>query len=293
MKTRSLYSLLIILLVVGCGQDNTDQTTRRGYRYVHHVDEAGQKAVPGEYAYFNIVMRHGDSILNTSYGMADIPRIRIPNAEEFSTETPIIVDALEIMGKGDSLTLYYPLDSLENVPPAFAHIDVVEYDLALVDIKTGEEYQAEMDSILALRQVEMQATQARKPEVAAFASETLSDYNQGNLGVETTPSGLKYIIHEEGTGDMPSPGDMVSVHYFGTFMDGNSFDTSFEGGEPFTFPLGQGRAIPGWDEGIAYLMEGAKASLIVPPALGYGETGYMDIPGNTTLYFYVELKEVN
>ncbi|MCL4117245.1 UNVERIFIED_CONTAM: hypothetical protein GTU68_041228 [Idotea baltica] len=86
---------------------------------------------------------------------------------------------------------------------------------------------------------------------------------------------------------------MAAVQYYGAFMDGKKFDTSFEQGEPFRFPLGQGRAIKGWDEAVALFKKGTVASLFIPPALGYGEAGYLDIPGNAQLYFLVELVGIN
>ena len=282
-----------ILMMVSCATEPERAMSPRGFEYIKHVSSGGEVVKPGEYAYFNIVMRHKDSVLNSSYGESDMPRIRIPSAEEYTEQTPVVVDALAIMAKGDSVTLFYPLDSLENVPPAFADIDVIEYDLIMEDIKDEMAYEAEMNAAMQEREAAAKQLQERLPEVSALAAETLAAYNKGTLNVTKTPSGLEYIIHEEGTGARPSNGDMTAVQYFGTFMDGKKFDSSFDSGRAFSFPIGQQRAIGGWDEGIAYLKEGAKASLIVPPSLGYGETGYMDIPGNTTLYFYVELEKVN
>ncbi len=295
MKICSLGLPLIIsmLLLVSCGTDTATESTRRGYSYNHHVSTGGQTPQPGEYAYFHIVMRYQDSVLNTSHGMSDLPRIRIPGEEEITDQTPIIVDALEFMAVGDSLTLLYPLDSVESVPPEFAHMDIIEYDLTLVEIKSEEEFQAEMEAVMAERQAAAQAAQARMGEVEELAKLNLDKLEDGSLNLQTSPSGLQYIIHEEGTGEQPQNGDMVSVQYYGTYLDGEMFDTSFDTGEAYGFALGQRSVIAGWDEGIGYLKEGAKASLIVPPALAYGETGYMDIPGNTTLYFYVELERVN
>ena len=107
-----------------------------------------------------------------------------------------------------------------------------------------------------------------------------------------TDSGLQYILVEEGDGRLPESGEIVSVHYTGRLTDGEVFDSSVERGAPFAFPLGQGRVIRGWDEGIALLNEGASARLIIPPDLGYGEGGSGAIPPNATLVFDVELLEI-
>lgn len=107
----------------------------------------------------------------------------------------------------------------------------------------------------------------------------------------TTPSGLKLEIIKEGTGPMPQPGQTVTVHYTGTLTDGKKFDSSLDRGEPISFPLGQGRVIKGWDEGIGLLKIGSRAKLIIPPQLGYGVNGTPGgpIPPNATLIFDVEL----
>lgn len=108
-----------------------------------------------------------------------------------------------------------------------------------------------------------------------------------------TDSGLEILMIEKGSGPKPSSGDVVQVHYVGTLEDGTLFDSSRERGQPFAFPLGQGRVIPGWDEGIALLNQGGKAKLTIPPDLGYGETGAGNvIPPNATLTFEVELIDI-
>lgn len=106
----------------------------------------------------------------------------------------------------------------------------------------------------------------------------------------TTASGLQYTEIGAGTGETPKPGDIVSVHYTGTLTNGVVFDSSYGRGQPIQFPLGQGRVIAGWDEGIGLMKTGGKARLTIPPALGYGAQGAGGvIPPNATLIFDVEL----
>jgi peptidylprolyl isomerase len=115
----------------------------------------------------------------------------------------------------------------------------------------------------------------------------------GEDAFETTDSGLRYVILEEGGGgERPVDGQVVSVHYTGWLEDGSSFDSSIERGQPFSFPLGQQMVIAGWDEGIALLSVGDKARLIIPGDLAYGEAGRPGIPSNATLIFDVELMEI-
>lgn len=128
------------------------------------------------------------------------------------------------------------------------------------------------------------------PQTPANTVQEKGDTAQEDL--ITTSSGLQYVILEEGTGETPKPGSVVSVHYTGTLEDGTQFDSSI-GREPIRFPLGQGHVIPGWDEGIALLKVGSKARFIIPPELAYGERGAGDvIPPNATLIFEVELLSI-
>lgn len=108
----------------------------------------------------------------------------------------------------------------------------------------------------------------------------------------TTDSGLRYRIWKKGDGTKAEKGDKVSVHYAGRLLDGSPFDDSYKRGKPFSFPLGAGRVIKGWDEGIAYLSVGDSATLIIPAELGYGAADRPTIPANSTLIFDVQLMNV-
>ncbi len=109
----------------------------------------------------------------------------------------------------------------------------------------------------------------------------------------TTDSGLKYRDLKVGDGKEAKPGDTVSVHYTGWLKDGKKFDSSRDHGKPFSFPLGAGQVIKGWDEGVAGMKVGGKRRLIIPSKLGYGERGAgSDIPPNSDLIFVVTLLDV-
>ena len=106
-------------------------------------------------------------------------------------------------------------------------------------------------------------------------------------------SGLKYQDLKVGKGAVATAGKTVTVHYRGTLTSGQQFDSSYDRGEPFSFPLGAGQVIRGWDEGVAGMRVGGKRLLTIPPDLGYGARGAGDaIPPNATLIFEVELLKV-
>lgn len=112
-----------------------------------------------------------------------------------------------------------------------------------------------------------------------------------------TITGLKYVRKVNGLGEKPKKGDKVLVHYAGRLTDGTEFDSSIGGGNPFSFRLGKGKVIPGWEEAIPMMRRGEKGVLIIPPHMGYGDKGYgfmskantYIVPPNSTLIFDIEL----
>ncbi len=110
----------------------------------------------------------------------------------------------------------------------------------------------------------------------------------------TTASGLKYNDVVVGKGASPVAGKQVKVHYTGTLENGKKFDSSVDRNEPFSFKIGVGQVIPGWDEGVMTMKVGGKRKLIIPAKLGYGSSGAGGvIPPNATLLFDVELLDVS
>ena len=110
----------------------------------------------------------------------------------------------------------------------------------------------------------------------------------------STPSGLKYTVLKPGKGAIAKSGQTVFVHYTGTLTNGKKFDSSRDRGQPFSFKLGEGRVIRGWDQAISTMKVGDRRKLIIPPKLGYGAAGAGGvIPPNATLIFDVELLKIS
>jgi FKBP-type peptidyl-prolyl cis-trans isomerase len=127
-----------------------------------------------------------------------------------------------------------------------------------------------------------------KPNIEA--GEKFLAENKKRPGVMTTASGLQYEIVKLGTGPKPALSDTVEVHYKGSFIDGNVFESSFETNQPVSFPVG--RVIKGWTEALQLMPVGSRYILYVPYQLGYGANDYGTIPGGSTLIFEVELLNI-
>lgn len=126
-----------------------------------------------------------------------------------------------------------------------------------------------------------------KAEGEAFLAE-----NAAKPGITTLPSGLQYEVLTEGAGQKPSLGSSVTTHYHGTLINGTVFDSSYQRGQPATFPVNG--VIAGWTEALQLMGEGSKYRLYIPSDLAYGKRGAgRDIPGDTALIFDVELLKVN
>lgn len=155
--------------------------------------------------------------------------------------------------------------------------------------------QQEYQKIMQDFQKQLQTIAAEEKKKAGEANAEISrkflEENAKKEGVKVTDSGLQYIVLEEGSGESPKATDTVKVHYEGTLINGQIFDSSIKRGEPVEFPLNH--VIPGWTEGLQLMRPGAKYRFFIPSDLAYGEHGAGDmIAPNSALIFDVELIEV-
>ncbi len=193
------------------------------------------------------------------------------------------------------------LETGRNLRQQFADMDQQCLTTGFMDAiseSTPKLKQEEIQSILiALKnQIESQQRQnyTRVAEENKKQSEAFLEANKENEGVETLPSGLQYKVLSSGpsSGAHPTPFDAVKIHYRGNLIDGRVFDSSYQRGEPHTFPLN--RVIAGWAEILQMMRVGDKWQVVIPPYLAYGQMGYgPDIGPNMALVFEIELLGIN
>ena len=136
---------------------------------------------------------------------------------------------------------------------------------------------------------------ASAPAISVSAVPSTTTIDGKTVPLKATPSGLKYYDTKVGTGPSPKSGQTAAVQYTGTLLDGTKFDSSYDhGSDPFSFPVGMGRVITGWDEGVATMKVGGKRRLVIPGDLAYGPNPPpgAPIPPDATLVFDIELVSV-
>lgn len=154
-----------------------------------------------------------------------------------------------------------------------------------------EEIQALLMSLDQAMKAKQQAASAAEAEAAIAEGEKFLAENAKKEGVQITESGIQYVVVNAGEGEKPSAEDTVTVHYKGTFLNGETFDSSYERNKPAVFPLN--RVISGWTEGVQLMSVGAKYTFTIPSDLAYGPNGNPPrIPGNSVLQFEIELLEI-
>jgi len=204
-------------------------------------------------------------------------------------DTDGLEEGVGMLRKGGKATLIVPQHIAygaeakgQMIPP----YSTIIYEVELLSMRSKEAYDKEREEQMA----EAQAQQGQlKDAEKAVRDQYLAD---NGITVQPTASGLYYVETEKGTGKKAMPGNTVSVHYTGRLLDGTVFDSSVEKGTPYSFRLGVGQVIKGWDEGIAMLNEGGKAVLIIPSDLAYRDQDGGTIPPYSTLVFDVELLSV-
>ena len=210
-----------------------------------------------------------------------------------------IFSGMAMMHKGDSASFIVNIDSTFRtffgqpaMPSQYLPTDVMRFEIKMKDFCSEKEFALrQSNEIKAQMSQRIEEMKTNNPEETEKAAQALAAFLKKNkIDVEPTKSGLYYVMTEEGNGEKPEVGQLVTVHYTGKLLDGTVFDSSVERDQPFQFPLGLGRVIAGWDEGIALMSKGEKGVLYIPYYLAYGDRGAGgDIKPFDNLMFEVEL----
>ena len=295
---------MIIVLIAGltaCGQNSGERSEQdvadfsyevaeSGLKYHFYVQTGTEKPQLEDIVSLEMLYRAGDEILFDSR-QAGMPMFLQMMEPEYPGD---IYEALFMMAKGDSASFAMDAEQfflvtagMMEVPDFVEAGDEIIFEIAMMDIMDEAGFEQEQQRMM---EEQMQESMQRAEQEEGLM---LAYLEQEGITAEPTGSGLYYVEVEAGEGSKPEPGDMVAVHYEGRLLDGTVFDSSIERGQPIEFPLGQGRVIPGWDEGISMMQVGGKATLVIPSYLAYGERGAgRDIPPFSTLVFEVELVDI-
>jgi len=268
---KKLFYLSIpfmILLFVACGSKDFRQT-ESGLTYKIHERNRGDKALIDNIVKMEVAYRYPeDSVFFHSKDFGEFMYIPVIPSE-YSGD---IYEGLRMLAKGDSATFKFDAMSFfittaktPMIPDFIGQDDSLFVDIRVLEIFTQEQYEEYVRK--------QREDRVKEQEIAKHQEEDLlQDYlSENNITVEPEESGLIIVVEEEGTGPKPQSGQNVTVHYTGKILDGTVFDSSVERGQPFTFRLGRGQVIRGWDEGVSKLNVGSRATLIIPSYLAYGD----------------------
>jgi len=291
-----MFMTCCILLSACNNKSKKIQLTTSGYPYTLHTKLKGPKPKVGDEVSYHMIVFKNDSLVQSTYYMMRPRKIVVPPIDEVAKPAPPDYESILLMSPGDSLTVYQKLDTFDvrNLPPGVTPKDTFIYHIKLFNIKP----KSVLDKELA-------AIKAREQSVGDSTLALIKAYRAGQLNdqLQTTESGLKYIIHRPG-GDLKPKGiKIVDVHYSGFLSDGKPFENTWSSGRPIVFRMGSNKVIPGWEEGLKLIGKGGRATFFIPHTLAYGVAGKeseeladgtktVAIPEKEELIFYVELLDV-
>lgn len=286
MKQSKLILMLALgACMAGCGQSGFKKTPS-GLEYKIFESHDGAKPKEGDYLKMEIIEKVGDSLMHDTHGSTPA---RIPF--QLSHQKFDFMEGLALLSAGDSALFMVPGDSLPAFqrPPFLKKGDNIYIYVKLLAIQNFAQVQEEVQK--------EHAAQLAKDDKA------IADYLSANhIQATKTPSGVYMVIHQQGSGDAPKEGQMVSINYTGKTLNGKAFDSNTDSSaqvmhhplKPLQFMAGRHQMIQGMDDGIMQLNKGAKATLYIPSSLGYGPNGNPPvIKENEDLIFDVEVLDIS
>lgn len=270
--------------------------------YNIHTDKSGETIKEGDFVAFKAIEKtEGDSVLYSSYDY-DRASLLVKEKSVFKGD---LYAALGLLSEGDSATFKINIDSMVQKmgrpQPSDTTKKYLIYNIKIDKVipkgtLNDSLFRVKIDEFLKAEMEQAKTTEANKLKAYVSAK---------SLKTKVTTSGLNYVISKEGAGAKANPGDTVVVNYTGMFLSGKIFDSSLaevakKNGtfnpqrpyEPLKLPVGLGGSIPGFEEGLMLLNKGAKATIILPSKLAYGEQGNQGIPPYSPLVFELDIVNI-
>lgn len=277
---RNLFLLVVLVLVVltACqptgGNDSNSGVLPSGFSYYNHPSGNSTAPEVGQYVFYQAKLGINGEIQQDTRTAPTMPFMKITPPLPDSVPQPrpnIVLEILRKMNLGDSATVTVPIADapfIRGLNPT----DTLSYEIVIKEILNEDAFQIRREEEIAKQRTEKERTQQLAISIDEEMNKMLADYRDGKLDdqLQTTDAGLKYLVQEQGDGSSISTDDFVSVHYYGKILDGTTFDNSYDKGNPITFPIGQGRVITGWDQGIPLFNQGGKGYLFIPGDMAYG-----------------------
>lgn len=281
-KILFLISIATGLLISSCEKGPTKgySKTKDGLYYKLIQSNAKTKAKIGDWVSMHVqTMNTKDSLIFSTYKTGKPYDIKLI-VPQFKGD---LLAGIPMLGEGDSALFLVNVDSLyKGIPkgqrPPMFKDGFMKFTVKMIATMDEAKYMAKKEAAAAALIIEEELK----------LSEILKQYPN----IKSTESGLKYNIEKQGNGKPALAGKKATLHYTGKLLNGKIFDSSVDRGTPFSFVVGQGQVIKGWDEGVALLKEGSKATFIIPAKIGYGMQEAGPIPAGSTLLFDVELLKV-
>jgi len=258
--------------------------TPSGYKLTWIEKGEGEHPVAGGRVFFHLQYSINDSVVFDSKTRGDVSSMELPSPDDPEIRGEPLFEALYMMVPGDIGVVIQTIDQLNQPISGLTEKDELRTRVEFVDFKTAIDYEAEL-----------QAIRDREPEVRDFVESVWWNYVSGEYGDELThtESGIKYIVHQKGNGPAIQIGDRISLHYFGKIIESaRNFDNSYVRAREFSFELGAGMVIEGWEKVLPLFNKGDIVSVFIPWTLAYGERGRPPlVPGKSDLLFYFEIAE--
>ena len=296
MKKNLFTAALALLMIAGistsCGKGGKLKGFNRaktGLNYKFHVKTDSEKAQPGDIIIAEIWVYLGDNLEYTNEGTPE-PMFQVMESQHGGD----LMEALQMIGRGDSVTFAFNMDTLRKYNPGMPED---EHKFLLYTIKVEGTYtEAEFEAKMEADQIKGELEEAEKLE--AYIREN-------NITVKPNDDGVFVIVKTKGNGAVAAKGKTVYLNYVGRLLNGTVFDTSLEDVakendlfnaqrqfKPLDFPVGTNYVIPGMDNAVVGMRVGTKATLIIPSKVGYGGRAMGNIPAFSTLIFDIDIVDV-